>query len=285
MARIRTIKPEFFTSEDITKMTPLARLFYVALWCESDREGRLEWKPGTFKLRYLPAETCDVSELAKELIERGLIVLYSANGKNYADIPTFTEHQVINNRESNSTIPERVIDACARVKVARARVKAEGKEGREGKEGKGKEYALTRFDEFWEMWPNNERKQDKGKCADKWKSQGCKEIADLILADIATKKLTQKWQGGFIESPEVYLNNKRWEDGVTPNQTGITISTVWHESAAGVAQKAAELHLNPQGDTESHPAFKNRVQAAIGRPALGLTITQLAAMAAQRQAA
>ena len=54
MARIRTIKPEFFTSEDIVGMTPLARLFYVALWCESDREGRLEWKPNTFKLRYLP---------------------------------------------------------------------------------------------------------------------------------------------------------------------------------------------------------------------------------------
>lgn len=214
MARIRTIKPEFFTSEDIVSMTPLARLFYVSLWCESDRSGRLEWKPGTFKMRYLPGDNCDVSELAKELTSRGLIILYSADGKNYAEIPTFTEHQVINNRESESTIPERVIDACARVKVAKPRVKAEGKEGKEGKE-----HALTRFAEFWETWPNNDRKHDKAKCFEKWKSNGLVEVTDAILADISIKKQTKKWQDGFVEAPEVYLNNRRWEDGVDQSKS------------------------------------------------------------------
>ena len=207
-------------------MTPLARLFYVSLWCESDRMGRLEWKPGTFKMRYLPGDNCDVAELAKELTDRGLIVLYEANGKTYAEIPTFTEHQVINNRESESAIPERVIHACARVKVASSRVKAEGK-GREGKEGKEKEPAsLTRFDEFWNAWPKSERKQDKGKCADKWKAQSFDDLFEIILDDLATKKLTQKWQGGFIEAPEVYLNNRRWEDGVTPDAPAGTVTTV-----------------------------------------------------------
>lgn len=127
MARIRTIKPEFFTSEDITSLTPLSRLFYIALWCESDREGRLEWKPGTFKLRYFPADECDIKGLADELIKHGLIVIYASGEKTYADIPTFKEHQVINNRETPSSIP-------ARVKAALGRVKAEGR-----KEGKGRE--------------------------------------------------------------------------------------------------------------------------------------------------
>ena len=133
MSRIRTIKPEFFTSEDIFGMTPLARLFYVSLWCESDREGRFEWKPGTFKARYLPADNCDINELADELIAKGLIVIYEVDGKKYAEIPTFTEHQVINNRESPSKIPARVIHASSTRKSA---VKAEGKEGKEGREGK-----------------------------------------------------------------------------------------------------------------------------------------------------
>ena len=53
MSRIRSIKPEFFTSEDIVSMTPLARLFYVSLWCEADREGRLDWKPGFTNLSTL----------------------------------------------------------------------------------------------------------------------------------------------------------------------------------------------------------------------------------------
>lgn len=131
MARIRTIKPEFFTSEDIVSMTPLARLFYVSLWCESDREGRLEWKPNTFKLRYLPGDDCDVPALAEELTERGLILLYEVDGKKYAEIPTFKEHQVINNRESESHIPARVTDASG--------TRESGREGRKGKEGKGRE--------------------------------------------------------------------------------------------------------------------------------------------------
>ena len=131
MARIRTIKPEFFSSEDIFDMTPLARLFYVSLWCESDREGRFEWKLGTLKARYLPADNCDINTLAQELINKGLIIVYEADGKKYAEIPTFTEHQVINNRESESKIPPRVKHASA---TRQARVKAEGKEGKEGKD-------------------------------------------------------------------------------------------------------------------------------------------------------
>ena len=133
MARIRTIKPEFFTSADIVSLTPLARLFYVALWCESDREGRLPWSIKTLKLRYLPGDNCDVHELAQELIDAELIVLYEVDGKEYAEIPGFVRHQVINNRESESVIPPRVVQSGDASGTRAARVKAEGKEGREGK--------------------------------------------------------------------------------------------------------------------------------------------------------
>ena len=40
--------------------------------------------------------------------------------------------------------------------------------------------------------------------------------ADEILADVRVKRGTQKWQGGFVEAPLVYLRGKRWEDGVEP---------------------------------------------------------------------
>lgn len=134
MARIRTIKPEFFTSEDIVSLTPLARVFYIALWCEADREGRMDWKPGTLKMRYLPGDSCDVKELAAELVDAGLIVLYEVDGKQYAEVPTFKTHQVINNRETESTRPARNFHASSRVKAERK----EGREGK-GKEEEGKE--------------------------------------------------------------------------------------------------------------------------------------------------
>ena len=130
MARIRTIKPEFFTSEDIVSLSPLARLFYVSLWCEADREGRMDWKLGTLKMRYFPGDNCDMQCLANELIDGGLVIVYEVDGKQYAEIPSFKTHQIINNRESDSTRPPRV-------KHASKRVKAEGKEGREGKGKEG----------------------------------------------------------------------------------------------------------------------------------------------------
>lgn len=132
MARIRTIKPEFFTSEDIVSRSALARILYIGLWCEADREGRMEWKPKTFKLRYLPGDQCDVEILAQELTDAKMLILYEVDGVLYAEIPSFTKHQVINNRESESQIPARVKDASG---TRAPRVKAEGKEGRKGKEG------------------------------------------------------------------------------------------------------------------------------------------------------
>jgi hypothetical protein len=102
MARIRTIKPEFFTSDDICALSPLARLLYVGLWCEADREGRLVWTPGVLKRRYLPDDSCDIEALCAELTARGLIHLY---GDGLACIPSFSRHQHVNIREAQSKLP------------------------------------------------------------------------------------------------------------------------------------------------------------------------------------
>jgi hypothetical protein len=139
MARIRTIKPEFFTSADIVSLTPLSRLFYVSLWCEADREGRLNWNIKTLKMRYFPADNCNIEKMASELIDVGLIKIYEIDGRQYAVIPSFKHHQVINNRESESIIPD---DSGFYVDVTLTResgVQGEGRKGRERKEGKGRE--------------------------------------------------------------------------------------------------------------------------------------------------
>lgn len=137
MARIRTIKPEFFTSADIVSLSPLARLLYIGLWCEADREGRLSWNLKTLKLRYLPVDNESIETLATELIEAGLIILYTADDRQYAEIPSFVSHQIINNKETCSHIPSRVKDASG----TRHRGRKEGREGKgkEGKEGDGTE--------------------------------------------------------------------------------------------------------------------------------------------------
>ena len=87
-------------------LTPLARILYIALWCEADREGRLSWKPRTLKMKYLPAESGDIFALCDELIDAKLVVPYEVDGEPYAVLPSFRKHQAINVREAQSAIPE-----------------------------------------------------------------------------------------------------------------------------------------------------------------------------------
>ena len=137
MARIRTIKPEFFTSDDICALSPQARLLYIGLWCEADREGRLVWAPRGFKRRYLPDDDCDVDALCRELTDRTLVRLY---GDGLAFIPTFATHQHVNPREAASKLapPPPPLHASSRVSDASPPV-TDAQGGREPKEGKGRE--------------------------------------------------------------------------------------------------------------------------------------------------
>ncbi len=130
MARIRTIKTEIFTSDDICALSPHARLLYIALWCEADREGRLVWTPGVLKRRYLPDDPCDIADVTAELIGRGLVVLY---GEGLAYIPTFPRHQHVNAREALSKLPPPAGAVSGEAHTGR---EGEGREGT-GKAGEG----------------------------------------------------------------------------------------------------------------------------------------------------
>ncbi len=144
MARIRTIKPEFFTSDDICALSPLARLLYVALWCEADREGRLVWTLGVLKRRYLPDDDCDIAAVAGELVERGLVRLY---GDGLACIPTFARHQHVNVREASSKLPPP--DGCPHVPPTQEG-KGEEENGKgNGKEGEGAGASARSLPEGW----------------------------------------------------------------------------------------------------------------------------------------
>lgn len=137
MARIRTVKPEFFTSEDIMEISPLARLLYIALWCEADKEGRFAWRPKAFKVRYLPSDKCDIEAICGTLVGRGLVVLY---GDGLAVIPSFRSHQHINPREKESTFPAPTIEELtreARVSDASVTRREEGRKEGNIREGKG----------------------------------------------------------------------------------------------------------------------------------------------------
>lgn len=149
MARIRTVKPDLFRHEALfeaeqqTKL-PL-RLAYIGLFTACDREGRFKWKPKTLKLDVLPHDEIDFSRVLDALVTHGFIVKYEFEGEEFGCIPSWEHHQVINNRETASTLPSlsesMVCTRHPREAIASStplvQVQGEGK-GREGKR-KGRE--------------------------------------------------------------------------------------------------------------------------------------------------
>jgi hypothetical protein len=118
MARIRMVKPEFFDDPQVGELSPLARLFFIGLWTQADREGRLIDDPRRLKARLFPFDDVDVDKLATELHQKDMIRRYKTRQavdkhgeplKNTAFIwiRKFTLHQRPHPKE-----PESVIPAC-----------------------------------------------------------------------------------------------------------------------------------------------------------------------------
>ena len=110
MARIRTIKPDFFRhlelyQAEIETGLPL-RVAFAGLWTVADREGRFRWQPAVLKLDVLPFDNLDFSRVLDACLTRGFVVKYEVKGLQYGLIPTFKKHQIVNNREKESILPE-----------------------------------------------------------------------------------------------------------------------------------------------------------------------------------
>lgn len=111
MARIRTIKPEFWSSEQVMESRPLARLLFIGLWNFCDDGGNHPLAPRTIKALVFPGDditTEAVSELLGELEGSGLTRSYSVSGKQYLHVNGW-KHQKIEKRTFKYPKPPQLI--------------------------------------------------------------------------------------------------------------------------------------------------------------------------------
>lgn len=97
MARIRTIKPEFWTSEQVMELSRDARLLFIGLLNFCDDAGIHPAKPKTLKAEVFPADDLtseSVRRLIDECIEIGLVDEYEIDGERFW-IVTGWHHQKI----------------------------------------------------------------------------------------------------------------------------------------------------------------------------------------------
>jgi hypothetical protein len=104
MARIRTIKPEFWTDDTVTECSLSTRLLFIGIWNFADDAGNLDRSAKQIKARVFPVDAIDCEPLIQELLNHGLLTEYSVSNKKYLHIPGFATHQVIN-RPSKPVVP------------------------------------------------------------------------------------------------------------------------------------------------------------------------------------
>jgi len=105
MARIRTIKPDFFRHEGLQDLAAQhgahVMLVFAGLWGHCDRFGRFECKPRHLKLDILPFLDFDMAETIQALESAGFIQTYEVGNKRYGFIPSFAEHQRFGGKEAS----------------------------------------------------------------------------------------------------------------------------------------------------------------------------------------
>jgi hypothetical protein len=100
VARIRTIKPEFWTDEELTECSRDARLLFIGTWNFADDNGNLDRSAKQLKARVFPIDNIDCEPLIQELMTHRKLIEYSVSGKKYLHIRGFAKHQVINRPSS-----------------------------------------------------------------------------------------------------------------------------------------------------------------------------------------
>lgn len=139
MARIRSIKPEFWQDELVAGLPMEARLLFIGLISLADDEGRFRANPRFVAAQVFPYDAqVDVVAAMAHLERIGRVQLYEAEGQSFGWIRNFLKHQRIDKPKASplpspplqdeSTTRPRSIHDASKIDL-----------GRKGREGKGVE--------------------------------------------------------------------------------------------------------------------------------------------------
>ena len=210
--RIRTIKPEFWSNEDIATISDKAKLLALALLNYSDDEGYFRANPKLIKASLFPlSASINIPVVLRELSGIGYIELCKGNdGKEYGRLPTFLNHQVINKSTDSRikdlwTLPEN----SGSTTVGLPTGTGNREQGTGNREQGG-------FESFWKIYPKKREKKESLKI---WKKiNPDEELIEIILYALQ-KQLNYKKQCDKKEifcpdfkDPKRWLSKECWTD-------------------------------------------------------------------------
>lgn len=231
MARIRTIKPEFWQHEDLSALPSETHMLAAALLNYADDEGYFNANPKLVQAACCPLRELSVTvhESLNELARIGYLRFGKGDdGKTYGHIITFLDHQVIN-RPKPSKIKAVGVSWSNHGLVSDASP-PEGK-GMEGK-GTGTVGAKAplasvenKFLEFYSAFP---KKVAKGAARKSYKSALSRASPDDILAGAKRYAALRAGQDAkYTAAPAKWLNDDRWLDEIATKANGTGSHPTW----------------------------------------------------------
>lgn len=251
MARIRTIKPEFWTHEELSVLPEATHMLAGALLNYADDEGYFNANPMLIKAACFPLRepSVKIPESLRSLQTMGYIELGIApDGKRYGRVVHFLTHQKVSHPakskikdiqivwESSGDPPESLRNPLEslRPELNREQGIEQGKNilsDRSDDTGSNRPQprpvlnGSRRFPEFWSAYP---KKVKKAEALKRWRQRHLDDKADEILADISIRmESDRRWKDGFIPDPTTYINGERWNDEVSDFKPQQPVAPHW----------------------------------------------------------
>jgi hypothetical protein len=232
--RIRSIKPEFWRSDDIAALDWFDRLLFIGLWSYVDDNG-----VGRYHLIDICAdlfapdlardsqETLKrVSEGLRRLCDSDMIQVYEADGRKFVFVTNWEKHQRVNHpntprypRPSNDSQPLLFDSPESLLRVTETLKTGTGEQGNRGTGEQSKKTPAKQvsrfpaysddFETFWKAYPSFRRKE-KPKAWAEWK----KAIRRASVAQIISG--LQAYLTGdvtYAPYPAKWLKADSWNDG------------------------------------------------------------------------
>jgi hypothetical protein len=219
MARIRTIKPEFFVSEQVAEVSPTCRLLFVGMWLFCDDAGIHPASAKQLKMEVFPGDQCtseQIAEMIDELLRVGLLIEYEAEGRSYWQV-TGWHHQKIDRPRfqypaPDSTTPRRIVADTSTIprSLTVPDPTVPDPTGDESKCAKRTPYPPL-FEEFWKAYPQAGRVRKKSALA-AWRVAERQEDAQTIIAAAREYAGCGQVKAGFCRQATTWLNGASWDD-------------------------------------------------------------------------
>ena len=226
MARIRTIKPEFWVDDQIVELDYATRLLFIGLWNFVDDDGYVEYKAKRIKMQIFPADSLDVSGMLTNLIESGRLAQFASDQGDLLRVVNWDRHQKISHPTATRFTGIRAVGSGSAPESSESVAKFPDGSALKGKERKGKEIDMSTdggrsdtlrspysdgFLDWWQVYPRKESKGDAWKAWEQLrKSKQLPAVDDLKAA---TKSYAARGnEPQFLKLPGGWLRDRKWED-------------------------------------------------------------------------